>query len=528
MATGFPALMIQQPEDPLKQVAQIEQIRSAAQQQELTEVQLREARLNQNSQTYLMQAYARNGGDMNKTYADAASSGQVTPQMLLQFRTSSIAAQTQLANLSKTTLENLAKSHELAANELEAFKSLPVAQRTPDVVKTAMGRLAQGGVDISTLIPQFNSIANDPSDQNINTIETGLKGEQWLVANEKAQRELSSMATPTQVAEQRAATLRATQAKADLDAAEAAEKGSPLTRFEHDPSQMSGDKLPAAIGYLQGKIADPTATPSDVARASKLLSQAQIAQQSEISIARMKKSVETAVTQGSPTSAAQLLVAGDATLSQLKARGSTPEFIAQTLSEANRISGGTFNAQKAEADFDVAKSTANVAFFGSSKSLIDKGGTLDQLAAIGKDIPQGQIPIFNSIADAAKAATGSGPIAQYAAVALGVADDYAKVMGGGQGSDTSRVQALKLISEKASPEQREAAIEGIRNAVASQTNSRIGNNAIMKRMYGDVPMDQTGSVKASPPAGATHKVMGRDGKLHYTNAAGTVDYGVVP
>src|SRR5262249_51198823 len=92
--------------------------------------------------------------------------------------------------------------------------------------------------------------------------------------------------------------------------------------------------------------------------------------------------------------------------------------------------------------------------------------------------------VFNSVADALKVSTGSGPIAKYAAIALGVADDYSKVMGGGQGSDTSRTQALQLISASQSPDQRAASLQGIRGSVLSQTNSRIGNNAVLQKMYG--------------------------------------------
>jgi len=203
-----------------------------------------------------------------------------------------------------------------------------------------------------------------------------------------------------------------------------------------------------------------------------------------------------ALSQGDPKAAAQLLVNGDATLSELKARGATPDFIAKTLFAANRLSGGQYNAQAADAGFQVAKSPANVAFFGSAKSLTDKGGTLDQLANAAKNIPGEQIPIFNSIADVEKAATGSGPIAKYASVLLGVADDYSKVMGGGQGSDTSRAQALKLIPANASPEARAAAIEGIRGAVGSQINSRIGNNPVLGRMYGS-PASSGGNANPS-------------------------------
>jgi hypothetical protein len=240
----------------------------------------------------------------------------------------------------------------------------------------------------------------------------------------------------------------------------------------------------------------------------------------EMALARQRQSLS----QGDPNAAAKLLTDGDATLSELKARGATPDFIEKTLSAAHQMSGGKYNAQAADAQFSVAKSPANVAFFGSAKSLIDKGGTLDQLAAAGKDIPGGLIPAFNSIADWQKAASGNGPIAKYASIALGVADDYSKVMGGGQGSDSSRSQALQLIGAKQSPAQRAASISGIRGAVGSQTNSRIGNNSVMGRMYGSGDTQQQAAPSA--PAGATHIVPGSDGKNHYTD--GKNDLGVAP
>lgn len=208
-----------------------------------------------------------------------------------------------------------------------------------------------------------------------------------------------------------------------------------------------------------------------------------------------------ALSQGDPKAAAQLMIDGDATLSELKARGATPSFIARTLFNAKQLSGGKYNAQAADAQFQVAKSPTNVAFFGSANSLIDKGGTLDQLEEAAKDIPGGQIPVFNSIADAAKAATGSGPIAKYASILLGVADDYSKVMGGGQGSDTSRSQALKLAPTNASPEARHGGIEGIRGAVLSQATSRIGKNPILGRMY-SAELSQAGGAQPAQGSGS--------------------------
>jgi hypothetical protein len=206
-------------------------------------------------------------------------------------------------------------------------------------------------------------------------------------------------------------------------------------------------------------------------------------QNAKVNLAARTKLAEQVITQGDPAAAGKLLADGSLTLSELKSRGTTPQFITAATNAAQQYSPG-YNPQKAEADLGVAKSPTNVAFFGSAKSLTDPGGTLDQLAAAAKDIPASEFKPFNSITDAYKTATGSGPMAKYAALALGVADDYSKVMGGGQGSDTSRNQALSIIGAKQIPEERDAALQGIRGAVGSQTASRIGNNAVLKNMYG--------------------------------------------
>jgi len=96
-----------------------------------------------------------------------------------------------------------------------------------------------------------------------------------------------------------------------------------------------------------------------------------------------------------------------------------------------------------------------------------------------------------------------------------VADDYSKVMGGGQGSDTSRMQALNLIGAKQSPAQRAASIDGIRGAVGSQTTSRIGSNSVLSRMYGS---SQTQT--SAPTAGkiAVNSVITQNGHKYKVTA----------
>lgn len=294
----------------------------------------------------------------------------------------------------------------------------------------------------------------------------------------------------SEIAQQAHQQAMTAQANAEADKIKAStDPTSPL--YSPSPAAVSMGTAPGAAQIQAGQVREA---------GQKAGAEAAARQPYEMSLAAQKQ----ALSQGDPKAAAKLLVNGDATLSELKARGATPDFIARTLFEAHQQSGGQYNAQAADAQFQVAKSAANTGFFGSAKSLTDKGGTLDQLAEAAKDIPNDQIPVFNSLADAVKAATGSGPIAKYAAIMVGASDDYSKVMGGGTGSDSSRAQALNLVPAKASPEARAAAIQGIRGSVNSQILGRIGKNPILARMYGDVAQNATQASTPTAPAPTTH------------------------
>jgi hypothetical protein len=364
-------------------------------------------------------------------------------------------------NLSLKTKDDLANyksSHEEAANILAPVLDMKASEAGP-AFEAAKQKIAS----IPGLDPQDAKFVQQASLDHVPALvqRLGIAGK--LADYHKGQAEAS-----------------AAESEANIKKMEAAEKGSPLTKMENDPTMLAGDKLPASMAYLQGKVND--SDPAVAARAMRLLSTAKTAQSVQLAMEAAKKATDQAIQDGDPAAAAKLLVDGTVAPSQLIS-SRKPEFAQKAFTIAVQLQNG-WDARKAEADFKVASSPAQIAFFGSAKSLTDKGGTLDQLKAAGDDIPQNQFPVFNTVADAIKASTGSGPIAKYASIALGVADDYSKVMGGGQGSDTSRLQALKLISAKESPEQRAASIEGIRGAVGSQTNSRIGNNPVLQKMYG--------------------------------------------
>lgn len=419
----------------------------------------------------------------NEGYYNALISSGMNPAKIQAMRTQNLTYQQGVNKLGADQLDLQNKKNDDAYQIVEPIRQLtqdPSADvgRVNTVWAGVAPKLQRLGIDPKSLPASFQS----PQDaaQKLQDFETELGQHKQLLADAKTQSETNQ-----------------SNAKADLDRAEAAQKGSPLLRMETNPAEMAGDKLPAVIGYLQSKIADSTADPKDIARATRLLSTAKMTQQAQLAQEASKKATEQAIADGDPVAAGKLLHDGVVSPSQIIS-SRKPEF-AQKAFTAAASYGDNWNAQKAEADFKVASSSGNVAFFGSAKSLTDKGGTLDQLKDAAKDIPDGQIPVFNSIADVMRAATGSGPVAKYASILLGVADDYSKVMGGGQGSDTSRTQALGLVPAKASPEARAAAIEGIRGAVGSQINSRIGSNPVLKQMYGS-QMSSSGTGAAASQA----------------------------
>jgi len=497
----LPALSIKSPENPLDQYAKALSVKSMLQGQQLQQQQITGAQLeNQNTQQAITDRTAMtksmtewDGKDMNDLPAIVLKNGGsanavfgVRKQLLDQKQTlSKIAADDATTN--SKNLETYKGRNDQIAGSLESLvdeKAVPDDQLHTEANRAVNSLLSNGLID-------------QPHAQQLQTTIDSTSDPAALRTQIDHYAKLHMGASQLADEAQKNSDVYKNIQQGNLAKAEALQKGSPLTAMENDPTHFMPEKLPGTMAYLKSKISDPNADPVDKARATRLLATANTSLGIQQEIERQKKVTDQAVQDGDPLAAGKMLHDGDVAPSQLVS-SRKPEFAQKAFSEAVRLgkeSGDGWNAQSAEGNFTVAKSPANVAFFGSAKSLTNKGGTLDQLADAAKDIPKGQIPVFNTIADVMKASTGSGPIAKYASILLGVADDYSKVMGGGNGSDTSRNQALQLVPAADSPEQRAAAIEGIRGSVNSQLNSRIGSNPVMQRMYG-------GNIEAGAQAGA--------------------------
>jgi len=260
-------------------------------------------------------------------------------------------------------------------------------------------------------------------------------------------------------------------------------QGQWVDKMLHDPNVLSGDKASSAIPQLQEALKSET-DPGRIAKITSALNIAKAAQSNYFHDMDRKARADQVAKQGDPVAAGKLLASGDLTLADLRTRQTTADFILQATASAKSVDPSYNPAD--EVNFEhVAKSPQAAVFFGSAKSLLSKDGTLDQLTDWGNKIPDNSLPILNKVEDWQKLAAGKGPLAGYAALVLGVADDYGKVMGGGTASDSARDAALHLFSAAQTREQRADAIRGTLGGVGSQFNSRIGKNKFLQREYGD-------------------------------------------
>lgn len=389
-----------------------------------------------------------------------------------------------LSQMAKDDAETGAKNIETAAKKNDMLLgALQTVTDGPSLLAAAQNAVQQGLMDPQHM-QQAQQIAQLPPDQfkqTLSVYEKGLQGH-----------------------------------KEQFDQA-AKLRDEALAKRKQDFEESAGlpvEKL-GMMDYLRTvKGATPAGWP-----AYKAAQEARATQPYKIQTAYAEAQARQQAQQGDPSVAGKMLANGDLTLTDLKSRGTTPQYITKAIEAAQKVDPNYKAGDEVVAE-SVAKSQGANQFFGSANSLITKGGTLDQLAELGKKIPQGQFPTVNKIEDWEKLATGKGPLAGYAATALGAADDYGKVMGGGTASDSAREHALRLFSQAASPEQRQAAIDATRNAVKSQRDERIGKNQFLKRQYGAEVSNGSGGLSVQAPNGKTYSFKDQQSLDNFKKAAG--------
>lgn len=300
------------------------------------------------------------------------------------------------------------------------------------------------------------------------------------------------------------------------------QKNDPLFKLENDPAEMSGDKAPAAVALLTAKAADPKTSPAEIPRVQRLLVQAKMAQQNALAFDAAKQKTAQAVKEGDPVAAGKLLASGMVAPSEIISTRN-PRF-AQQAFDAAKAANPAWSAQKAEAQYKYATNPQTQGTLNMIDSMTgpdNKSGTLAILQSQAKDLKNGDTQLFNKVGNEISLQSGHPEMAAFNATLLGVVDEYAKVLGGGQATDSSRKEAAALFPDKFSPAQATAAVDSIRKTMANRKEAMIRDNPALNAMY-------TGGsgTAANPKAPASNEraVYGADGKtvIGYTSDGKTM------
>ena len=207
--------------------------------------------------------------------------------------------------------------------------------------------------------------------------------------------------------------------------------------------------------------------------------------QSFFSAESEKARVEEAAKEGDPSAVSQMLVDGTLAPSQLPGRF-RPEFISKVLTQAKVLSqaqGKEFNPKAAEAEYSYARSPQTQNTLNMIEAILEPGGSLDIAKSAALNLPAMDQKTANKVFNATATEFGSDEATRFHTAMLGLADEYAKVMGGGTATDSGRQQGLDILKQDFSRGQLDAGIETILADVHARGRAIVGKNSALNAMY---------------------------------------------
>ncbi|HEY3768885.1 MAG TPA: hypothetical protein VGN44_09440 [Candidatus Angelobacter sp.] len=134
--------------------------------------------------------------------------------------------------------------------------------------------------------------------------------------------------------------------------------------------------------------------------------------------------------------------------------------------------------------------------------------------------------MLNKVFNITETQFGSDAATNFHTAMIGFSDLYAKVMGGGAGTDALRQSAMDVLKDGFSHGQIAGSIKVLQQQIEARRNQMIGENPYLRKQFGGQG-SPAGVLRtpSDPPAGATMKVPGSDGKMHWSD--GKQDLGAV-
>jgi hypothetical protein len=227
-----------------------------------------------------------------------------------------------------------------------------------------------------------------------------------------------------------------------------------------------------------------------------------------------------------PASIPVSLVEANMDPSQLSKRGTDYN---QKLQDANAYSlqkyGRPFDIAQATTDYKQANNPQVQSMLKMVGAMSAPNGELAIAVNAAKALPQLNSGMLNKVFNITETQFGSDSVTNFHTAMIGFSDLYAKVMGGGAGTDALRQSAMDVLKDGYSHGQIAGSIKVLQQQIEARKSQMIGENPYLRKQFGGQAQTPIGNNVQQPPRGATMKVPGADGKLHWSD--GKADLGVI-
>ena len=217
-------------------------------------------------------------------------------------------------------------------------------------------------------------------------------------------------------------------------------------------------------------------------------------------------------------SQAAQLAEGDLDPSQVPKRGNANIAISQLANLYSQEKyGKPFSPAQAQIDFNYAHDPQTQNLMKNLQTLTGDGknpGTLDILRQKAAALGNATLPALNDIKQWASLESGHPQLVGFRTAALDAVDMYAKVMGGGTGTDKGRDMASQLMQKNFSPAQFNEAFSTLQQTLNSRQGAIVGGNRYMAKQYPQQPSggQQQGTQEPTATGPNGHKIVYRGNK----------------
>jgi hypothetical protein len=327
----------------------------------------------------------------------------------------------------------------------------------------------------------------------------------WNGVHALLQKRLTDPVTASSIAFQRQGL---SETEANAAAVRNANLASQLDKMDGDTSAFTGEKAPSAVAQLQGILKTPYLTADVKDHAARNLAVAQQAVKNNLQFEALKKRQEEAITNGDLSALGPMLAKGLASWEQIVSTRK-PEAILQVWKSAEAYSqkylGKPFSPAENTANYKQAINPQVRSTLDMIQTMTDKGGSIAIAEKAAQKLPQLNSQQANAVFNAFSRSFGSSSVTNFHTAMLGLADEYARVMGSGAGTDTGRQQALDILKDAYSNDQLSGAVATMKADIQARKSELIRGNPLLESTYGvGGTKEEPGSTPAGISSGASN------------------------